>query len=96
MRLRREQFVRDLIGGAVGGTRVDNLVCDGFLPLIAAVSGRDPEALWFHWFLGDVPDQVRKALPKLGIAGRGAQPLGHGWAQGLLGWILEHEAHASR
>ena len=92
----RVTFARDLTGGAVSGSRLDNLVCDGFLPLIAAESGCDPGAVWFHWFLGDVPDQVKKALPKLGIAGRGAEPYCHGWAQGLLGWILDREARASR
>jgi len=96
LRLRREAFVRDLIGGAVGGTRLDNLVCDGLLPLLAAESGHNLGALWFHWFLGDVPDQVRNALPNLGIAGRGAEPYCHGWAQGLIGWILDREARASR
>ncbi len=93
---RRAALARGLLGSAVGGTRLDNLVCDGFLPLMAAETGTDLGAVWFHWFLGDVPDQVRNALPKLGIAGRGAPPLCHGWAQGLLGWILEHEARASR
>lgn len=92
----RETFARDIVGEAVGGTRLDNLICDGFLPLAAAQAGNDPGMVWFHWFLGDVPDQVRAALPKLGVAGRGAQPLCHGWGQGLLGWVLEHEAHASR
>lgn len=93
---RRAAIARDLTGGAVGGTRLDNLVCDGFLPLVTAKSGHDLGAAWFHWFLGDVPDQVRNALPRLGVAGRGAPPLCHGWAQGLLGWMLEHEARASR
>lgn len=92
----REAFAHDLVGDAVGGTRLDNLVCDGFLPLLAAESGHDYGAAWFHWFLGDVPDQVRKALPKLGLAGRGSGPLSHGWAQGLLGWVLERESRASR
>lgn len=92
----RETFARDMLGGAVSGTRLDNLICDGFLPLVAAQGGGDPGAVWFHWFLGDVPAQVRSALPKLGIAGRGTQPLCHGWGQGLLGWILEQEAAASR
>ena len=92
----REVMARELLGGAVGGTRLDNLVCDGFLPLVAAKTGTDLGAVWFHWFLGDVPDQVKNALPKLGIAGRGAEPYCHGWAQGLLGWILDREARASR
>lgn len=92
----REVMARELLGGAVGGTRLDNLACDGFLPLAAAGTGTDLEAVWFHWFLGDVPAQVKNALPKLGLAGRGAEPHCHGWAQGLLGWILDREARASR
>ena len=93
---RREVFARELTGATFGGTRLDNLVCDGFLPLAAAEAGNDPGAAWFHWFLGDVPQQVRAALPKLGVAGRGIQPLCHGFGQGLLGWILGQEAGASR
>jgi hypothetical protein len=92
----RETFARDITGDVLGGTRLDNLVCDGFLPLVAAQAGIDPGIVWFHWFLGDVPDQVRSALPKLGVAGRGARPFCQGWGQGLLGWILEQEARASR
>lgn len=92
----RETFARDIAGGAAGGTRLDNLVCDGLLPLVAAVTGQDLFGAWFHWFLGDVPDPVRKIMPKLGLAGSAGQPLCHGWAQGLLGWILEREARASR
>lgn len=92
----RDRFGCDLAGNAVAGSRLDTLVCDGFLPLVAAQAGREVAMLWFHWFLGDVPDQVRAALPKLGVAGRGAEPLGHGWGQGLLGWVLEAEARATR
>jgi hypothetical protein len=87
--------MREVTGGAVSGTRFDNLVCDGFLPLVAAETGRELGALWFHWFPGDVPAQVQAALPKLGISGRGAQPFCHGWAQGLIGWLLEQSAGAS-
>ncbi len=90
-----EKLATDLAGGVMGGTRFDNLVCDGFLPLVAAAKpDADVFAVWFHWFLGDVPAKVRGALPKLGVTGRG-QPVCHGWAQGLLGWMLEREARAS-
>lgn len=91
----REFLARDLLAGAVGGTRLDNLVCDGFLPLLAAQTDHELYSRWFHWFLGDVPDQVRQALPKLGVTAGRQQPLCHGRAQGLLGWILAQEARAS-
>lgn len=93
----KEEMAGHLGAAVVGGTRLDNLVCDGFLPLVAGwQSEADLFALWFHWFLGDVPAQVRAALPKLGVTGRGVHPACHGWAQGLLGWLLKRDARASR
>ena len=95
LRQRRELIAADLFHGVVGGTRLDNLVCDGLLPLLAVETGRDLFPPWFHWFLGDVPWEVRRGLFTLGLAGTGAGPLCHGWAQGLLGWIIERDARAS-
>jgi Protein of unknown function (DUF2851) len=95
LKKRRQSLAADLVAGAVGGTRLDNLACDGFLPLRAARTGQDCLGLWFHWFLGDVPAQVRRTLPKLGVTTGRLQPLCHGYAQGLLGWFLEREARAS-
>jgi hypothetical protein len=92
----RDDCANDVIGHAVGGPRLDNLVCDGFLPLLTAETGHDCFPLWFHWYLGDVPVQVRRTLPKLGVAGDRRQPLCHGYAQGLLAWFLAREARASR
>ncbi len=96
LHMRRGRVAVDVTGLAVGGSRLDNLVCDGFLPLLAAHTGRDHFAAWFHWFTGDVPGQVRRALVKLGVAGSRIQPLCHGYAQGLLGWMLANESPASR
>lgn len=92
----REALVREITGDMVGGSRLDTLVCDGFLPLIAAETGEERFAAWFHWFLGDVPDPVRKIMPKLGLAGSTGRPFCHGWAQALLGWILKRDVDASR
>jgi hypothetical protein len=92
---RRETLAGEITADTVGGTRLDNLICDGLLPLASVRTGRDLHAAWHHWFLGDVPAQVRQALPRLGLAGTGGQPHCHGLAQGLLGWILACEAGAS-
>ncbi len=92
----RAALAREVMNGAVGGSRLDNLICDGLVPLTAAHTGSDLFGLWYHWFLGDVPAIVRKALPRLGLAGIPGRPFSHGRAQGLLGWILAHDARASR
>jgi hypothetical protein len=81
-----------LAGNAISGTRLDNLVCDGFLPLLAAQHARDFSGVWFHWWPGDLPPRLAKGLRELEIFSGHAQPACHGLAQGYLGWLLEHEA----
>jgi hypothetical protein len=92
---RRQVLALELMAGTLGGTRLDNLACDGLLPLLAARGAEDCFALWFHWFLGDVPEQVRRALPRLGVVDGRLHPQCHGYAQGLLGWFLANETHTS-
>jgi hypothetical protein len=91
----RKRFADDLTGGTAGGTRLDTLAADGFLPLTAALTGRDLFPLWFHWFMGDVPETVRTALPRLGVTAGRDQPLCHGYGQGLLAWLLRQGTGAS-
>lgn len=78
----------------VGGSRWPTLVCDGLLPLAAARAELDLAAHWFHWFPGDVPDQVRRALRQLSVTGRAEQAHCHGFAQGLLAWLIQREVSA--
>ena len=92
----REQWCEEITATILAGSRFDTLVCDGFLPLVAAETQSDLSAAWLHWFLGDVPDGLRKALVMLGLAGTPQAPFCHGWAQGFLGWLAEREARASR
>ena len=81
----------ELTGRVIGGPRFHTLICDGLLPLAASCGRSDLGVLWFHWFPGDMPDQIRQALPKLGATGTRDQPLCHGFAQGLLAWLIERE-----
>ena len=92
--LLRTRLAREIAAEAVGGTRFDNLVCDGFLPLLAAKTGRTLFPLWFHWLVGDLPPSVGAILRTLAICDGRAQPACHGVAQGLLGWMLTREANA--
>lgn len=95
LRGKRQEFSLEITGGAISGARFDNLICDGLFPLVSVNSKNDLFFAWFHWFMGDVPDQIRRMMPKLGISDGQLQPLCHGYARGLLGWFLECEARAS-
>lgn len=91
----RDRVASGVAGGVVGGSRLDNLACDGLLPMLAARSRQDLYPAWFHWFVGDVPKEVRRGLVALGLAGPQIGPQCHGWAQGLLAWILACDVAAS-
>ena len=87
----REHLAARVGAGAVGGPRLDNLICDGFLPLLAAETGADLGGLWWHWFPGDLPPMFAPTLRGLGLIGARGSPASHGLGQGLLGWLLERE-----
>jgi hypothetical protein len=99
LRKLRDATADTICGGALGGTRLDNLVCDGFLPLLATRDAADAawlERCWRHWWTGDMPDQVAPLLKGLQMTGTRDQPACHGIAQGLLGWMLASEEAAAR
>jgi hypothetical protein len=87
----RTALAAGICADVVGGTRLNNLICDGLFPLLAAESGRDLEPLWHHWYCGDLPPWLTSGLRQLGFFDRHSQPATHGSAQGLLGWFLARE-----
>ncbi len=90
----RERIGAEICGDSISGTRLDNVICDGLLPLIAAQTGRDVSGVWYHWFAGDLPPLLTSGLRQLGFFDGRAQPACHGAAQGLLGWLLAREPRA--
>jgi len=80
----RHDLAERLAAGQIGGTRWNNLVCDGCLPLLTAQNGRNLCGLWHHWFPGDLPPVVTRALRELGVFALRSDPACHGLAQGLL------------
>jgi hypothetical protein len=87
----RARIGDEVCGGAIGGTRLDNVICDGLLPLATAATQRDTFGIWYHWFAGDLPPLLTSGLRQLGFFDGRAQPACHGAGQGLLGWFLERE-----
>jgi hypothetical protein len=83
-----------LTGNAIGGSRLNTLICDGFLPLLAAHSRVNADSYcqcWRHWFVGDIPTKWLALLRGLHVVGDREWPASHGFAQGLLGWLLSEE-----
>lgn len=76
-------------GGALGGPRLDTLICDGLLPLWAARSGDDLGDIWRVWYPGDQPAELTGHLRRLGLIGGRDCPAAHGAFQGLLDWLME-------
>lgn len=88
----RERVAANVSGDTLGGTRLDTLICDGLLPLVAARTEARLLPVWLHWFPGDLPAPVTRGLRQLGYFNGRRQPASHGAAQGLLAWLLEREA----
>jgi len=91
----RKRVAAGICAHAPGGTRLDTLVTDGFLPLLAAQTLASESALfafWKNWFVGDMPAQYPKLLRTLEVTGARDTPLHNGAAQGLLGFLIEAEA----
>lgn len=90
----RAEWSAAICGDTVRGSRFDNLLCDGFLPLLALRENAPGREFWYHWFTGDVPRRLLEALRRLEVFAGRANPACHGAVQGLLGWLLEREQAA--
>lgn len=92
----RSQIADLICADAVGGTRFDNLICDGLLPLAASRTDRGFFGLWFHSFVGDQPPALSRLLRQLNVFDGLEQPACHGFAQGLFSWFIERDAREAR
>ena len=84
----REYLNERVVGGAITGSRFDTLVCDAFLPLISARTGRDLFDIWFHWYGGDAPDALRKLLRQAELIDGRVCPASNGSFQGSLQYLM--------
>lgn len=78
-------FSEVVMGCSVGGTRVETMVTDAFLPLLSAFDENiDLFPLWFIWYAGDVPKKLRDAIQLTGVVDKVGKPMANGWVQGAL------------
>lgn len=88
----RTRLSKAVMADSVGGTRIENLVCDGFLPLMAAQTGKALFPYWFHWFPGDIPAVLKALFRKVMTDSPRTRPLSNGFQQALLQQLLEFSA----
>ena len=88
----RRRVAAEVTGGAVGGVRLDTLIGNGLLPLLAAQTGAPLFGWWYCGAAGEVPESISKALKLAGVVGRGAGPWHEGAVQGMLQLALERPA----
>lgn len=94
MRKLWDRLSMEVCGDSVGGTRFNTLLCDGFLPLLAAAQLENEaqfRGFWVHGFPGDIPESIARILRALQLAGSPEKPLSHGLCQGFLGWSWREE-----
>ncbi len=101
----RRRLAEEVAAGRLGGTRFDTMVCDAWLPLLAArAQSEGDEAgaarlaeFWQAWTPGDAPEELARLAREFGgEGGRGGAPLSQGHLQGLLGWLATLLARAGQ
>jgi len=88
----RERISDEIVGGAVTGTRLDTIVTNGFLPLLAARDSTDGFSTWCCWFAGDAPDWLKAALRDAPATPGRRHPLCEGLLQGAFQLAMEQPA----
>jgi hypothetical protein len=86
----RRRVADEVLSDQVGGTRLDTLVCDGFLPLLAASRGTNLKDCWQCWYRGDSPDSVLRFVRATHTVDGRIWPLCNGLVQGGIQWLLEN------
>jgi hypothetical protein len=71
----------------ISAKRLNTLICDGLLPLAAAVGRVEAKAYWLNWPAGDAPDTLYRFLKQAQIIDR-AEPFANGQLQGGLQLLI--------
>ncbi len=88
----RERVAGEIVGRAVGGARLDTLIGNGLLPLLAARTGCPVFARWYCGEAGEASELLTKALRLAGVVGRGGAPRHEGALQGMLQLAFERQS----
>ncbi len=85
------QLSEKILGKNISDTRLDTLVCDALLPLLAARGQTGLFDWWFHWHPGDLPSSIFGLFKHSTVTDRNTWPMSNGWKQGALQVCLESQ-----
>ena len=85
----KKSIQENILRECLGGSRLDTLVCDALLPLVAAETGKDLMPYWFHWYGGDVPHSLTRYLKDTEVIDGRHHPVCNGCNQGALQIFIE-------
>ncbi len=86
----KERFFDTVLGKSISGDRLDTLICDAILPLLASKDRANLFDWWFHWYAGDVPASITNLFNEGAVTERNTWPMGNGLKQGALQICMEH------
>ena len=82
-----EGISAEVFADTISAKRLNTLICDGLLPLAAAVGRVEAKAYWLNWPAGDAPDTLHRFLKQAQIVDR-AEPFANGQLQGGLQLLI--------
>ncbi len=85
----RQALAEDVLAGVLAGTRLDTLLADVCLPLLAEHLRVDLFGWWFHARAGDAPQALHELEKLLPLTGTAEWPRCNGWLQALLGHCIQ-------
>ncbi|MGF1530962.1 MAG: DUF2851 family protein [Puniceicoccaceae bacterium] len=77
-------LIQEIFANQISGTRLHTIFTDYLLPLASVQLDTSLEALWFHWYGGDVSSAVERLLRLSGITEPHRHPGSNGWNQGII------------
>ncbi len=86
----RLNFQQQVLADCLSSTRLDTLICDAILPMLAVHNIQPLFYYWFHWYSGDLPHTLCDFLKKTEITDGKKWPACNGYNQGILQLYIEN------
>jgi hypothetical protein len=86
----RRNFQHQVLANCLTSTRLDTLICDAILPMLAVHNNQPLFYYWFHWYGGDLPHTLSDFLKRTEITDGKNWPACNGYNQGMLQLYIEN------